>query len=418
MRKMYEHQLPRFLKLTLCAFFLSACAQQDLPDTATTAGRDVRLSHQDRQDLVPNELFTAVYNDDLAQVQRLITARPHLLNATNIRFGETPLAMALRLGNQALVMPMIRATHQKDHIQTNLAGESYLFLAARMGHLEMINHMVRELFLTHGSWDRFDMSAIDKPDKLGRRAHFVAKNSRIVASLHSHYRSGIQNSFTYFFNTYDNDGRTYLHWAAIENRDEVIAWTVREFCAKSTDSDKDTWSGISRFLGEATRGFAFWTGDRINPVGLFVNRQDTHSQTALHVAAANGSYRAIDALLSCPWLYSDGKDAQQQTALHLFLKRLDPRQTRQPDHIRSTFQRLVNFTSCHGPIGCYGKEHLIQIADPQKQMPSHIAAALNDPFFYEQLQAVRNILEPDARGRTPEQIRAETNRQIGQGPRP
>jgi ankyrin repeat protein len=171
------------------------------------------------------------------------------------------------------------------------------------------------------------LDPFDQPDALGRYAHFHARDLATFRVFERLHLAREVNPIRVSHHSVDHAGRTYLHWAAKENRTQVVAHTVVSRC-QLPDSDGSNvdkfFQDVLNLIRTSGRFLALQVGDLRSFWALIVNRKDVMGRTALHWAAERQSLEALDELLKCGWLMPNQKDLQGNTALHLFLIALDP----------------------------------------------------------------------------------------------
>jgi hypothetical protein len=254
------------------------------------------------------------------------------------------------------------------------------------------------------------LNYLDRADPQGRYAHFVARNKATFVLFENIHFGEPLSLWRINHDQSDNSGRTYLHWAAMDNRAEVVQHTVEQYCRLPENRNEDLLSwGAQEFLNLLRLGGRF-LAQQIGDLGSFwsvmINRQDVASRSALHWAAERKSYQALDELLQCGWTIPNLQDLQGNTALHLFLKSLDPQLPRQEAAAREVFSRLIRFNNSYG-LRNHGGRELIQVRNQAQETAAHLAAQFRDPYFFEDLQRVHRVTTRDQQGRTPDQVRAQ-----------
>lgn len=394
----------QFIGYALLCCVLFGCAEEKQVDYPSSPQRESRMTAKERAEQLPNSLFVAVLNEDVNQIDEILRTEPGLLGEKNIEFGETPLGFAIRKNHQSIALRLLQAMPRSEHFVVNNNGESYVLQAARSGHSLVIQELARQLFDATPSTSSYVFAELDVPDLQGRVAHFVAKNSMIIELLYNEYHRNTLRFWRSFYNLTDNKSRSFLHWAAVENRHQVITWAAGRYCHPVNHAENSYWNSFKRQLLSLGRSVAFQIGDITGNVDVFFNREDDDGRTALHLAAETQRLAALDALMSCPWLNPEATDELGNTALHLFLKNLDVRNSNHTEQVKSVFRRLVSFTNCQ-LIRCYGKESLLEKTNQDLDAPAHFAARLADPSFYDHLQEIRMIMLPNSSNQTPVQIR-------------
>jgi hypothetical protein len=355
------------------------------PDFDLSANRLGRLSLEEREELAPNELFEAIYEEDLAKVKSIVQQSPHLLESKNAKYGELPFVAAMRLRLKAIADYLVLNSPLKLYSVPNAQGESPMFLASKYGFPEIINQMGLKFYESHTIQLVYSVDGLDYPDSKGRKALHVAADRRVVEALYQeHQRGYLKIPYFGLFIHQDQESQNFLHAAAQDGRSDVILWAAENFCgAEWKDSDNTAVSVVGNLTLWPLRAFQSyfpWS----TPLDHPMNHQDLHYKTPLHYAAENHQLGSMTALASCQWTDYDLSDENGELAFHLFLKSLDPQErllSRQERQIlrmfihRQTFMRKVFVNT----------EHYINAVDKLGRTPLHYAAQLADPWAYEEL---------------------------------
>jgi len=402
-----KNKKSRIVALSAVFILLSVgCRGSDSPIDTTTVPKENRLTGKQREELVPNPLFIAVFNSEAGKVNEVLRKSPELLRSTNIEFGETPFGMALRLEQEQIAGELLAQMSLEDLYALNNAKESYVFLAARAGYARLIRAMADRLFYSLGTLSRFDFSTLDQRDSLGRTALFVARDRNTALALQDQmYRGFLMHPWWSFFQVLDEEHRSFLHWAAIENRRDIIEWAAEALCKNEATMDEGWIAWAGRHLNDVHNFLRFQTGDLTYlPGDQIVNRTDKTGRTALHYAADRLSVEAIRSLQSCALLDPFVKDKEGNTYLHLYLNALEKRATTLPQNLIDMILPMANFES--GIQALYYKRlAILDVANNEGRVPQHIAALLNDGRPFQILRSLRNVTTPDKSGLSPERLR-------------
>lgn len=385
--------------------------------------RELEMSARERAETLPNDLFVAVLNENVPRIQQLITQSPGLLRQENVALRDRPLGFALRRGLRSVTLLLLRHMPQEDHAYQNQNGESYAFLAARSGDLPVLQELATQLMAATRFKPSYLFAQVDPPDNQGRPAHFVARDSTVLRFLHQEYQKNYVPIWGgwWFFTYEDNQGRSFLHWAAHENRTEVVSWAVQRFCHARTVRDPSWWSVSSwwTWFRRQTDQLGLYANFVVGDISLlsntYVNRTDNEGLTPLMLAARHRSLQSMDALVACPWVNTELRDHQRNTTLHHFVRGLDPREARQPDFVMRSLRRLVETETC-GLRRCFGRNSLLRAANADGETAAHLAARLNDPQVLDYLQGMFPVQERNDSGQTPADIRVNTQQRRRQAP--
>lgn len=373
-----------------CALILASCgsAREDFAPANARPDRSVELTPQERIDLLVNELFHAVYNNLPEESARLAASNPALLRDRNAE-GDTALGFALARGLRTPALRLLEITSVGDLFHLNSKGESYIYLAARAGFAGAITAMADKYYNSLGTGEDYEFSDLDQETPEGRRALFVAADRLVAEALEVQYHRGLTEvaGMNFTLQT-DNHSHTFLHAAAADGRDDVILWAAEDLCgANSWETDPSAWYRIpGKVFGVLTSGL---------PSDVMFNRYDEDYQTALHAAINNRRWSSVRAIAHCRWVNYDAADAQGNTALHAFLKALNPFRPQQDEEVRATFAFLLekntklSFTTTDERAGYINVEG---------DTPLHLAAKMADPYFYTALAKYGDVNALNAKG--------------------
>lgn len=393
--------------LAVFAIHLTACQGSDSPVDHGNTPKEQRLTEEQRQALVPNALFVAVYNGDLAKTESVARNSPELLKSFNTEFGETPLAMALRLEMEKIAEVLLPLTPDDELTLVNARKESYVFLAARAGYAKIIREIGSR---GYENSIRYNFNNWDLTDELGRKALFVARDRNIAKALQDQYYRGVlKYPWKSFFQVVDQKNRSFLHWAAAENRRDVIAWAVEAICKNDPAPGDGFFKSALRVINEGHNRLRFWTdgteGWVALPGDLYLNRKDDEGRTALHYAAESLSLEAIHSLQSCHLTNPITKDKGGNTYLHVYLAALDKRAPALNEAQVNGLAPMVNYENKMQAWWNRRNYMILDEVNLEGRTPAHVAATLNDPRPFAILQSIRNISTVDRTGLTPERLR-------------
>lgn len=375
--------------------------------------RVAQMTFEQRKALVPNELFAAVWDHSLQDVDRLAKERPDLMSGEDDD-KNTPLGVAIRLGYQDISLrlvselPRLKLTHQNKH------GESYVFLASASGQPRIIEALGDRWYRSLGGLQRYHFDHIDLEDKHGRRGLFVAADRIVAQALETEYYRG---SFVgtprfpawYFWLAEDKYGQSFLHRAAETGRTDVINWAKERICAPSSwETSTRSLFGVpwisyaAKAKNYVVRGFQTYVGDVQMPFDLLFNRQDSNGDSALHLALRYRQLSAATALGGCRWIDFDSINRHNEIPLQTFLKSLNP--TR-PNLSKAEHAMLLYLVERPTRLRrwFFSKSDRVDWPHPHGEGDSslHIAAQLADPYFYEVLSKIGDIQAKNRQQMTP-----------------
>ena len=344
------------------------------------------LSPEERLALLPNPLFTAIYDkkgED--KLKDIIDANGEYLLEVNEE-GNTPLGLAIQFNEKDMALFLAQQLDPEHYPHQNNKGESYLYLASKKGFVELIQFLSiqfwtwnQELFKDH------EFKKIDLETKDGEKALHVAKNSAVAETLSTEYRRGSLEYPYRRFVFYENHlGQTFLHTAVRDQNNDLLRWGLEQACSSYEDlslANKmlvNVWEAVQKF------GRHVWL-DWDN----LINTQDESGLTALNLSAKNKNLSAVDILSSCPWNNYRLKDLEGNIPLQNFLLSLDPSKEEQDQTTKDMFLKLMHSETLLSWTG--GIATTIDISNNNGDTSLHISARLNDPFFYNELKQYGHV---------------------------
>lgn len=116
------------------------------------------------------------------------------------------------------------------------------------------------------------------------------------------------------FDTPDSQGRKALHLAAMEGRDEIVEYLVRDL--KHPLGVGENATGATPLHLACEQGKTS-TAKLLVSLGASVRATDALNRTPLHTASAKGQTACVEAMLGAQGVEVDATDARGQSALHL-----------------------------------------------------------------------------------------------------
>lgn len=383
----------KLLTPLLILFFILSCDRDISSDLALSGfKRSETYSKQVQEELMPNELFKALVDQEPEDtLTQIIDQNAEYLLETNTE-GDTPLGLAIKFNYLNLSLFLAKQMSAKYYQHQNHQGESYLYLASQKGFTELVQFLSNQFYQQQqGLFIDYEFSDLDLKTKKGERAIHVAKNSAVVNILLEEYNRGFLEfplrKFTYLQN---EEGQTFLHTAVRDQNEDLLRWGLEESCYKSENAISYIWQGIQG-LG------SYISMDLDN---LF-NTQDHHQLTALNLAAKNHYLEGIYILSSCPWSHYLLTDEKGNNPLQNFLLSLDPSKTDHSPELKVVFSRLM-FKKTLIKLNSVSKN--INSVNNNGESSLHISARLNDSFFYKSLKKYGHAELKNKEGKSPREI--------------
>jgi len=349
------------------------------------------LSSEEAERMMPNDLFKAIYNKNKGEdLRRIIDENAEYLLETNNE-GDTPLGFAIKINYLPLALFLLNQMDPDHYLHQNNVGESYLYLASQKGFVELIIPMATLFYeRRRGAWD-YEFSDLDLKTNQGERALHVAKNSAVAEALKAEYWKGwLEYPLRKFKFLQNNEGQTFLHTAVRDQNEDLLRWGLKEGCHESESALVYAWQALQNLSSRIEAD-----------IDYLLNTKDNQGLTALNSATKNTYLEGIQILSSCPWTDYLAKDEEGNTALQNFLLSLDPLKSVQSEEIKNTFLRLAEKRNLLS-FNSFSKN--INSINNKGENSLHIAAHINDPFFYNKLKIHGNTELENNEGKTPREI--------------
>ena len=349
------------------------------------------LSPEETEALLPNELFKAVDNqNDLNDLKQIIDANGEYLLESNSE-GDTPLGFAIKKNNLSQALFLLNQMDPNSYLHQNNLGESYLYLASQKGFVDLIITLSNLFYeRQRGSWD-YEFSDLDFQTKNGERALHVAKNSAVAEALWGEYYKGFlefpKRKFQFLAN---NEGQTFLHTAVRDQNIDLLRWGYQQNCYQSESLWNYAWQGIQNLSSKI-----------YIDIDYLWNTKDNEGLTPLNMAAKNSYFEGIKLLSSCPWTHYLIKDNEGNTPLQNFLLSLDPLVEEHSQETKNIFLKLANRQSL---LSVNSLSKNINLKNNKQENSLHIAARLNDSYFYNQLKIHGSTELENQEGQTAKEI--------------
>ena len=404
MKSSQKQQSSFWSKTIIYSFLLSllasiACQPPSQQDYELNILKSEGLSPEDHLALLPNPLFTAVYDQQKEEnLKDIIDTNGEYLLEVN-QDGDSPLGLAIKFDKKDLALFLAKQLDPEQYTHQNHKGESYLYLASKKGFVELIQFLSiqfwiwnRDLFKDH------EFKNLDLKTTEGEKALHVAKNSALAETLRTEYRRGaLEYPFRRFLFYRNHLDQTFLHTAVRDQNDDLLRWGLEKACSSFEELSfarkmlVNVWESVQKFGRH---------------VGLdwdnLINTQDKMGMTALNFAAKSKNLSAIDILSSCAWNNYRLKDLEGNIPLHNFLLSLDPLKKEQDQTTKEIFLKLMQSETLLSWTGGIAKT--IDIPNNNGNTSLHISANLNDPFFYNELKKYGHVEIKNHEQKTPREI--------------
>ena len=357
------------------------------------------LTSEEEEAMMPNELFKAVYNkgepDDLKQI---IDENAEYLLEINDE-GDTPLGFAVKINYLSQALFLLNQMDPNHYLHQNSLGESYLYLASQKGFVELIITLSNLFYERQKGFVDYEFSDLDLKTNSGERSLHIAKNSAVAEALSSEYQRGfLEYPLRKFQFLQNNEGQTFLHTAVRDQNTDILRWGLKENCSQSESFFTFVWQAIQNLLSKIDIDLDY-----------LLNTKDNKGLTALNFASKNSYLEGIEILSSCPWSHYLIKDNEGNTPLQNFLLSLDPLKDNQSEKVKNIFLRLSKKQSL---LSFNSVSKNINSTNEKGENSLHIAAHLNDPFFYNELKVHGNKEIENKEGKTAREIFENHQRSI------
>ncbi len=391
--------MKKFIIVFFFCFLLSCQNAED--GLSYLASRSDSFSAAKRQALFPNDLFIALVDRRSEQeLKKIVDQNGRWLLTLNDN-KDTALAVAIKFYNLKGALFVAEQLSPEHYLHQNLQGESYLYLSAQKGYVDLIKLLAARFYDSRRDiLSDYEFSDLDSLTHEGERALHTAKNYAVAEALkHEYWRGSLEFPWRKFQYHKNHKGQSFLHTAVRDRNSDLLRWGVEQSCLS-----KEQWEDQAFYYKYP---FLLWRAIQIygKPAGMdwddIINTQDNEGQTAVNFSAGNMFADGIRILSSCQWTDWLLPDNQGNIPLQSFLLALDPLKLSHSRKIYSLFTLLMDkqtrlrWSSVSDHINSVNKEG---------ESGLHIAARLADPFFYEQLRRYGDGEQKNSQGQTPEEI--------------
>ena len=408
MKKLFTktNQIPekQYFKFKLSQFiicwsvFLISC--QNNP-SAYLISKSKTMTAEERQALLPNELFIAVADrQNTEKLQKILDKNGYYL-FTNNSDGDTALGAAIKFHNPTGALFLAEQLSPSHYLHTNFKGEGYLYLASQKGYVELIQLLSNRFYESKSNWfDDYEFSDLDMKTESGERALHVANDYLTAEALEYEYWRGVlEFPYRKFQLLQNNAGQTFLHTAARDQNSDLLRWGVRNNCLSKQEWEQK--AGYEKFLSYLWKGIQRHGHSIKLDWSNLVNIPDNQQLSPLNLSAKNLFLEGIQVLSTCQWINYLLEDEKGNTALQNLLLSLDPLKSKQDKDIKISFSLLMEGKT---RLSWALKSDHINSVNHKGNSSLHISAHLADPFFYNELKKYGSIEQENAEGKTAKEI--------------
>ena len=377
--------------------FLFSCQEQN----TQLSSRSETMTAEERQALLPNELFVAVVDQKPKEtLQEILSENGYYLFTSNSA-GDTALGLAIQYQNPKGALFLAEQLSPEQYLHQNLKGEGYVYLSAQKAYVDLIQLLASRFYESKSSLlEDYEFSDLDMKTKSGERALHVAKNYLTADTLKFEYwRGALEFPYRKFQFLQNNQGQTFLHTAVRDQNSDLLRWGIRNNCLSNQEWEQQ--AIYKKFLNYTWRGIQYYA----SPIKLdwdnLINTKDNKQLTALNLSAKNLFLEGIKVLSSCQWVNYLLKDEEGNTALQNLLLGLDPLKLEQDEDIKLAFSLLMEGQT---RLTWALKSDHINSVNKNGNSSLHISAELADPFFYNNLKKYGSEEQKNAEGKIAKEI--------------
>ncbi|MBC6415328.1 MAG: hypothetical protein GDA46_02940 [Bdellovibrionales bacterium] len=385
--------MKKLFALSLYTTFLLSCNNTFVSEKKLESYVKLRsetFSLKEQRELMPNTLFKAVIDEKEPEIlKQIIDENGEYLLAKN-KEGDTPLGLAIQWSSLETALFIAKQMSPQYYQHQNNKGESYLYLASQKGFIELIQSLANGFYEKQkGFFNDYEFTDLDLLTDKGERALHVAKNSSVANTLLEEYNRGfLEYPLRKFKYLQNKEGQTFLHTAVRDENEDLLRWGIEKVCYKSEDTVNYIWQGLQNIATFIDMDF-----DNL------LNTQDNQGLTALNLASKNRYLTGIHILSSCTWSDYLLKDSEGNIPLQNFLLSLDPYELNYDQKTKDIFSRLISKNTLLAFNEDFSKT--IDSLNNKGESSMHLAAKLNDSFFYKELEKYGSVDLKNQEGQTP-----------------
>lgn len=380
--------------LILVLLFLVGCSDTD-GHYLKSSEVFYQLSRDEQNQLAPSSLFRVIYQNNESDFLNALEENKDLLAKKKNTENDTALAVAIKLRRRSMSAGIIERMTLEELQTPNSQGRSFVSLLAEYDDLssfQILQNKYRQYLRVVQNFNPLtDFSNYDFPDDLGRNApHYVQSKAFIDLLFATWYLRSADNLQVWsdFFYQQDVDGNTFYHSAAKFNKFDVIQWYNTAYCGSQYGEgsnfitrtiDYGLWGAgkIIQYLQDKDWTFMFWR--------KFINIPNNEGQTAIHLAAAQGSAESVSALLRCQELNPVMENNLKQIPLTYMLSQLDVFESFISEDYKRSFLILLEQINPMTLRPDYNFKYFVNMPDTNGKNAIYYASQLQDKFFYNEL---------------------------------
>ncbi|MCZ0932021.1 MAG: hypothetical protein OXJ52_02595 [Oligoflexia bacterium] len=386
-------------QLIICwVVFLFSCQNNS---NIHLTSRSEKIPAEERQALLPNDLFIAVADKkNEEELKQILEKKGHYLFTVNDE-GDTALGTAIQFHNLKGALFLAGQLSPEHYLHQNSKGEGYVYLAAQKAYINLIQLLANRFYESQSElFTDYEFSDLDMKTKSGERALHTAKNYATAEALeYEYWRGTLEFPYRKFQFLQNNKGQTFLHTAVRGQNSDLLRWGVRENCLSKQEWEQK--AQYKKFLSYIWRGLQFYGGAVKLDWDNLINTTDNQQLSPLNQSAKNLFLEGIQILSTCQWLDYLSKDEKGNTALQNLLLTLDPLKPKQDKDIKLAFNLLMEGQT---RLTWALKSDHINSVNQEGNSSLHISAELADPFFYNQLKKYGSEEQTNAEGKTAKEI--------------
>lgn len=386
------------VKMILVASTISifaACAEDEDATYFESSEFFYQLTEEDQRRYAPSPLFRSIYQNNEADFDEALESNKDLLVQKNFE-QDTPLAVAIRLKRFPMIPQIIERMTLEEMKTPNAGGRSFISLLAEIDDVESFEIIQRRYSNHIGPFKNLQpgqyFTNYDFVDEQGRNAAHYAQSKIFLDQLATtwFYRTIDATAiWSDLFWQQDAEGRTFIHQAARYNKFDVIQWYTEAHCGSAP------WEGewmVTRAIDSGFwllgKGVQFLQEAKYAPLyRKLINTKDEAGNTALHIAAINGSYESVRALLRCQELNPTSYNDQDQIPMTALLSQLDMFEDPISEDFKLSFKLLLDQINPQTVLPTTNFRYFVNAPDLDGQSAVFYASRLADRYFIEILEA-------------------------------
>ena len=419
------------IRLYKCAFFFSSiflisCSGNNNNETknserlAEPVGAEVchRLSEAESLQFAPNDLFMAIYCDDIELFNKALNDENFRFEQINEAEGDSALAVAIKLGREDMIDALLLKAEKKHLWIKNHNDRSYVSLAAEYDMHRALDKII-EIYKERRSLTRdlvsYDFAIIDFEDEFGKNAAHYALSAAMMEKLKVNWRRSLtdfNHPWHRFYFQYDENGNLFLHSAARDQRVYVLNWYADNYCTEQNRrEDEEGIFGAMNYVGRHAR-YTIQDSGLIKNLTKIINIPNNDGDTPIHVAARLGNAESLRFLMSCEQADPSIKNNLGRSPITELLANLDPFQEEIHQSFKDSFDLLTEEADPVWWALMRGNNFRSIMTEPdlsESHMTAiHYAYRLRDRYFINRIPEFAKQAVINGLNMTPEELRRDT----------